>query len=233
MRSLCNVQDLDQLNAAFSAALATVGCNNWAYQAKPPREDFDPIILTTYPAEWVNHYMAMRYDKIDPIVDKTESQFMPFIWEERLKDVSLTQKQKVFLQHASDFGLHNGIAIPIMGRQRLSGTVTIVPDINNNSLPQYFKSHRELLHTISLLYDSLAKDIMKGGMLFKHNKMTDREFECMRWLSRGKTYYEIAIILSDQNSKPISERTVKAHIESTKNKLGVYTRTDAINLFVN
>lgn len=46
------------------------------------------------------------------------------------------------------------------------------------------------------------------------NYVTRREFECLQWLSCGKTIDEIAVILS------ITPRTIKAHIKHIKDKFG-------------
>lgn len=53
-------------------------------------------------------------------------------------------------------------------------------------------------------------------------KMTPREFECLYWLSRGKTTAEISPLLK------ISERTVNFHITNICEKLGAANRTQAI-----
>ena len=47
-----------------------------------------------------------------------------------------------------------------------------------------------------------------------HVYLTQREMECLHWLSSGKTIDEAAIILS------ITRRTMKAHVANIKNKLG-------------
>lgn len=47
----------------------------------------------------------------------------------------------------------------------------------------------------------------------KNTYITEREFECLFWLHNGKTAEEIATILK------ITERTVRAHINSLKDKL--------------
>ena len=52
--------------------------------------------------------------------------------------------------------------------------------------------------------------------------LTPREIECLRWVSVGKTYWEIGVILS------ISAATVKFHVDHARHKLGVFTRTQAI-----
>jgi len=51
--------------------------------------------------------------------------------------------------------------------------------------------------------------------------LTRRESEVLEWVSRGKTNWEIALILN------ISARTVQKHLEHIFQKLGVETRTAA------
>jgi len=52
--------------------------------------------------------------------------------------------------------------------------------------------------------------------------LTERETECLRWLSVGKSDSEISIILG------ISPRTVRFHIDNAKVKLGAATRIQAV-----
>ncbi len=56
----------------------------------------------------------------------------------------------------------------------------------------------------------------------KNAAMTPREFECLYWLSRGKTTAEISPLLK------ISERTVNFHVTNICEKLGAANRTQAI-----
>lgn len=60
----------------------------------------------------------------------------------------------------------------------------------------------------------------------KNAAMTPREFECLYWLSRGKTTAEIAPLLK------ISERTVNFHITNICAKLGAANRAQAIALAI-
>lgn len=50
--------------------------------------------------------------------------------------------------------------------------------------------------------------------ILRQTKITRRELECLGWIAQGKTMEETAGILN------ISPRTIKAHITSTKEKLG-------------
>lgn len=66
----------------------------------------------------------------------------------------------------------------------------------------------------------------KGMESLQNLKMTPREFECLFWLSRGKTTGEIS------HSLKISERTVNFHITNICEKLGAANRTQAIAIAV-
>lgn len=54
------------------------------------------------------------------------------------------------------------------------------------------------------------------------NLLTDRELDCLRWASIGKTSWEIGIILG------IAERTANFHIHNACRKLQVHGRQAAI-----
>lgn len=73
---------------------------------------------------------------------------------------------------------------------------------------------------------ALKKNLEKGAETLQSLKMTPREFECLFWLSRGKTTGEISQALK------ISERTVNFHITNLCEKLGAANRTQAIAMAV-
>lgn len=56
--------------------------------------------------------------------------------------------------------------------------------------------------------------------------LTGREKECVKWSSMGKTAWEISCILS------ISERTVVAHLENAKRKVGARTLPHLVGIVV-
>ncbi len=53
--------------------------------------------------------------------------------------------------------------------------------------------------------------------------LTRREMEVLRWVALGKTNEEIAALLV------VSAHTIRKHLEHTYDKLGVHTRTAAVN----
>lgn len=74
--------------------------------------------------------------------------------------------------------------------------------------------------------EAFQKNLEEGTETLKSLKMTPREFECLFWLSRGKTTGDISHALK------ISERTVNFHITNLCEKLGAANRTQAIAMAV-
>jgi LuxR family transcriptional regulator of spore coat protein len=55
-------------------------------------------------------------------------------------------------------------------------------------------------------------------------KLSERELECLEWVSFGKTSWETALILG------VSERTINFHLLNAARKLNVYGRQAAVAL---
>jgi DNA-binding CsgD family transcriptional regulator len=55
-------------------------------------------------------------------------------------------------------------------------------------------------------------------------KLSERELECLEWVSFGKTSWETALILG------VSERTINFHLLNASRKLNVYGRQAAVAL---
>lgn len=64
----------------------------------------------------------------------------------------------------------------------------------------------------------------EGGMSEgqQHNELTEREIECLSWISQGKTSDEIALIIG------ISRNTVNNYITSIMNKTATKSRAEAV-----
>jgi DNA-binding CsgD family transcriptional regulator len=57
---------------------------------------------------------------------------------------------------------------------------------------------------------------------FRPVKLSRRERECLYWAAKGKTFGEIATILT------LSERTVKFYLDIARHKLGAMNITEAV-----
>ena len=179
------------------------------------------FILSGYPAEWRQRYDAEHYSTIDPTIHYALSSLLPASWGQI--DCESPQVRQLF-REAADFGLKDGITVPVHGN---AGEVSLLNFAGRQSLPagktelmallrraQWFATHvHETTRCVAL---------SKEPVTSKPTELTDRETECLRWSSEGKTAWEISRILS------ISERTVVFHLQNAARKMGVHSRSHAI-----
>jgi DNA-binding CsgD family transcriptional regulator len=69
-------------------------------------------------------------------------------------------------------------------------------------------------------------ELVHECLTLTHVRLTARESEVTTWIARGKTYAQIARLLS------ITEDTAKFHIENVRKKLNAANKTHAIALAV-
>jgi DNA-binding CsgD family transcriptional regulator len=74
-----------------------------------------------------------------------------------------------------------------------------------------------------VLIRRLGAPAMRGAGPSRANELTAREREVLQWVAAGKTNAQIATILA------ASPRTIGKHLENIYAKLGVETRTAAVN----
>ena len=90
---------------------------------------------------------------------------------------------------------------------------------------EIFKAIRNVFEGGSSVHPDVTNKLI-NRFNHKFEKLTGRELEVMKSLSKGLTNKEIASELY------ISERTVKFHISSILNKFGADTRTEALSIAI-
>ncbi|TAH34756.1 MAG: hypothetical protein EYC62_05230 [Alphaproteobacteria bacterium] len=226
LQTINTVEELDQL---FATCVGHMGFHRYAYQLSRAigHDPNKPVIVASYPKEWVDYYLSSEYHLIDPIVTQSPKERQPFQWSSVLQTMDLDKKQKQFFNEADDYGVANGLGIPIHGINNSFSVVSLVADTNDRELTKLLGEDSDTLHILSLYYHQAMKDLLRQRALVANDntvlcELSPREKECLRWSAQGKTSWEISKILS------ISERTVIFHIENAKNKLGVCNRNHAV-----
>jgi LuxR family transcriptional activator of conjugal transfer of Ti plasmids len=218
------VSSLEALNDLFAKTLKKIGLTEWGYQLiqAEPNKKMDPFIVSNFPEDWVNHYVESGYTQVDPTILEGPKQVIPFNWTSMYLGESSSIRKK-FISEAEDYRLGEGIGIPMHG---IGGTLAMVSmttrDESAMELAKLLDEYRDKIHVISLVYHSIAKDLVSVTRNQANIMLTDREKECLKWLALGKTSMEVAQILH------ITERTVNFHIENAKHKLGVTSRQYAV-----
>lgn len=90
--------------------------------------------------------------------------------------------------------------------------------------PEYFILSQSKLRDVGVMAGYLASVCCAGAILRqdRESELTEREVECLYWISEGKTSDEIAVILG------ISRNTINNYITSVMRKTATKTRSEAI-----
>lgn len=218
---LSNAADVDAFAHTMAETAAALDLSCFAYLALPQKFDRKPLVVSTYPADWVTHYLHHNYERIDPIIARALQVREPFQWGRDLTPRSLSPRQQHFLCEASEFGIRQGFTVPIHDR---SGSTAALTFAANQRLPKFEKcieTNERVLQLMAMSFHThirrkLSHTLSVGGAHLSH-----REFECLQWASQGKSAWEIGQILG------ISRYTASYYLNNVKQKLGVRTIVQA------
>ena len=152
-----------------------------------------------------------------PLIALALTQLEPFSITDVSRMPSNTVRQRQAL--ASLLGTTeaiDGLTVPVACSERVRGIVAFAGDA-----PDMSPLVCSTLHLLAHLAFRQSEQ-MKATPSADDPGLTAREIECLRWVARGKTDAEIAVILS------IRPRTARFHIENAKRKLGVAKRIHAV-----
>jgi LuxR family transcriptional regulator, quorum-sensing system regulator BjaR1 len=126
------------------------------------------------------------------------------------------EKIDMVLRDAREFGLYEGLCIPIVNPRRSA----VLASFNGRHVDTSLHA-RIAMYAVSVF---TLERLVELNVPFAAGKspLSRREAECLAWVAKGKSDWDIGEILG------ISEKTVHWHIEGAKRRLGVATRMQAV-----
>lgn len=196
------------------AAAFQVGDRPIAPEGRPSHH-----VFTTFPVAWMERYQAAGYEEVDPVLIAANLSPLPIRW----RDFIAQKRPHPIFEDARAHGLGSGISIPIYGAAGERAIFTAATEMS----PEAAAEHEALMMGeiyLSALYFHQAVQALDTQIAASRGtgKLSPREVESLLWAARGKTAWEIGLILK------ISEHTVTFHINNAKRKLGAVNRHQAI-----
>lgn len=172
-----------------------------------------------YPRNWVELYQEKNFCRIDPVVLATKEKSAPQYWTDIYKKYP---PNKYFAGLAHDFGLKAGWTCLNKGLTGIPWTIISLGGEhkkykNNNNREKYI-----LERIAPHFHIALSSLKSKFKPLSLQGKLTKREDEVIKWLSQGKTSWEISVILN------VAEATINFHVKNIKAKLNTSNRSQAV-----
>lgn len=173
------------------------------------------IININYPSEWLDEYISRGYQAIDPVVRENFSRFSLQRWKETF---AMCKAPKDFLHTAGDFGLTKGYTHGVKSFRGEEGSLFSFSGVSVEYSP---RTETILHHIVPHLHNAMSAILRSHDRRGKPS-LSLREREVLKWLSCGKSTWDISIILG------ISERTVNFHTSNIMQKLNTVSRTHAV-----
>ena len=217
------VRDLHELKGQISHFLKSVGFDRFTYVGfNPLSANPRAAEMSTFPVDWVQHYVDNRYVYIDPTILMARHSLQPFTWDHIDSLEILSKQQKQINLEARDFGIAHMISVPIHGRGNEFGLLVGKSMESDRAFAKSLPHQKHTLHLVGLGVHTAVQNCLMSDETEIAIQLSQRETECLLWTARGKTAWEIGEILS------ISERTVNEYIGNAARKLGCHQKTLAV-----
>ncbi|NVO26605.1 LuxR family transcriptional regulator [Donghicola sp. C2-DW-16] len=174
----------------------------------------------TYPEAWLTRYLELGYGRQDPVVHACYHSFRPIDWQDL--DWS-TKAAQAIMTEAVEAGVGpQGLTIPVRGPKAQYAVFTISDD----TCPKAWRTKcAEHMADLLVLTHLLNDCVLELGAVERHSltrPLSPREVDAMTYLARGYSRAKVAATLE------ISEHTLRAYIESAREKLGATNTVNAV-----
>ena len=180
------------------------------------------VALSNYPAAWVDAYINQRQVARDPTLLAAQRAGVGFRWGDIPKLIPFTSAHATTLEQARASGLVDGFTIPANIPGEANGSCHFAVDAGH-VLPEANLAMAQLVGQFAFEAARALVIRQSGSDGFRRPaRLTKRQLECLLWVARGKTDWEIAQILG------LAEDTVTEHVDEARRRYGVARRMELV-----
>ncbi|RFC63371.1 LuxR family transcriptional regulator [Fulvimarina endophytica] len=177
-----------------------------------------PYLRTTYPQNWISHYLLNGYARVDPVVAAGFTRTFPFEWSE----LEVVGEAMAFFEDARIHGVGpDGYSVPIVDRTGRRGLVS-VGDSEQCDWPDAFDNATVVLPKVAHALHAKAVAEAFGPML--EVSLSPRERDVLALAAKGRSSKAIALELG------VSEHTVRGYQKSARHKLNGVSIAQAVSI---
>ncbi|WP_162262560.1 LuxR family transcriptional regulator [Bosea sp. Root483D1] len=185
--------------------------------------DLDPVLISSYPKRWSEHYFAEGYEDVDPVIAFARSGRSTLQWTREAARRFPLRAQKRLFDDADEFGIRHGVSVAITGGFNRFAAFTFAVDEVSSAHGRMVTEANDIVQLIGLTFHAHAD--AKLVLRSPRNEavpLTQRERECLTWAARGKSMEATAMIIG------VTPRAVKFHLDNARVRLGAETLPQAV-----
>lgn len=219
LRDLAEIDTEGELAEALAEVTREMGFSYYAlsHHGDIRRAPQPAIRLHNYPDDWADYYDDHRLGISDPVFRASHLTSVGFAWSELPNMLELTAGDHAILSRAEARGISNGFTVPANVPGESNGSCSFASPrgraMREENLP--------LAQLIGAFGFEAARRLwrVRAPAARTLPKLTERQRECILWMARGKSDWEISRILGVQHE------TVVRHIKQARERYGVGKRT--------
>ncbi|UPJ47894.1 autoinducer binding domain-containing protein [Bradyrhizobium sp. 200] len=210
---LSGADDADAFAETMAITATALDLSCFAYLALPQGPRRKPLIISTYPRNWVTHYVHSHYERLDPVIMQALKSPEPFQWGADISNRLIAPAQQEFLNETSEFGIRLVFHSTDPRRARPVAALTFAADQRRPQFENCIDMHARVLQLMAMYFHAHVRRKLTTGRRIDGIVLSPRELECLEWSSRGKSAWEIwkhSRHLTTNRCLPLGQRPRKA-----------------------
>lgn len=220
IESIQRETSVDAIRDTLQKAIALHGFDKFIFSGLPDSDvDVRPfVLLSGWDNEWFERYASRGYVHHDPVARHCFTTSRPFDWSDAPYDRQADGLARQIMDEARDFGMKQGLCVPVHMEGGLQGVVSFVGETSHLDEKARLELHMLALYTHARLrFLNSAADAASG-----RGVITAREAEILKWVSTGRTADQIGRVTG------LTARTVNQHCENAQKRLGTSNRLHTV-----
>lgn len=219
LRDVSETNTESELEAALTVVARELGFTYFALTHHVDiRHAPQPAIrLHNYPDDWVAYYDENSLGVSDPVHRASHVTSVGFAWSEIPQLIALTPRDHEILIRGGAKGIGDGFTVPANVPGESNGSCSFA---NPRGIPMR-PQDLPLAQLVGAFAFEAARRLwrVRAPTAKPMPKLTERQRECILWVGRGKSDWEISRILG------VKQDTVARHLKQARERYGVGKRT--------